>query len=84
MPEFRCTRNALYDDGGHEDADLSVRQGHYITANNKEEALEEMRARFPEEVEAGFTVHPWKSFRVDVVPMDRNKWGQPKQQQQQS
>jgi hypothetical protein len=81
MPEFRCTRNALYDDGGQENADLSVRQGHYIIAQNEEQALEEMRIRFPKEVEAGFTVQPWKSFRVAAVPMDRNEWGKPKQEQ---
>lgn len=81
MPEFRCTRNALYDDGGQEDADLSVRQGHYITADNEEQALEEMRIRFPKEVDAGFTVHPWKSFRVDAVPMDPDESCQPKQEQ---
>ncbi|MCT7986453.1 hypothetical protein NG796_24585 [Laspinema sp. A4] len=83
MPEFRCTRNALYDDGGQEDADLSVRQGHYIIAQNEEQALEEMRARFPKEVEAGFTVHPWKSFR-EVVPINRDQYCQPKQEQPQS
>ncbi|MCT7957187.1 hypothetical protein [Laspinema palackyanum] len=81
MHEFRCTRNAMYDDGDQENADLSVRQGHYIMAQDEEAALEQMRSLYPKEVEAGFTVHPWKSFRVEVVPMDRKEWCKPKQEQ---
>lgn len=84
MPEFRCTRNALYDHDclGHDD--LTARQGHYITADNEEQAREQMGIRFPEEIEAGFTVQPWKSFNVKIVPMDPNEWGQPRQEQPQS
>ncbi len=72
MPkEYRCTRNQPYLNDP-EPNDLSVRQGYYITANSKEEALEKMKERFPEDIEAGFTVDEW--LDLDKLPsVDSNQ-----------
>lgn len=55
--------------------DLSARQGYYIDANSAEEAWQKMAIRFPEEVEAGFTVQEWESFDVKVVEVKRDEDG---------
>lgn len=56
MREYRLTRNAGYTNPncpGH--YDLTCRQGYYMIANSLEEALAEMRDRFPDDTD-GFTV----------------------------
>jgi len=65
--EYRCTRNASYSHDCIGKNDPTVRQGYYIQAQSREEALEKMAIRFPEEVKQGFTVEEWKSFNVTVV-----------------
>ena len=60
-PEFRCTRTKLYNDPncqGH--TNLSAREGHYINANSKEEALATMAKNNPGEHE--FTADLFKTF----------------------
>lgn len=60
-PEFRCTRTELYNDPncqGH--TNLSAREGHYINANSKEEALAAMAKNHPCETE--FTADLFKTF----------------------
>jgi hypothetical protein len=59
MNEYRCTRNALYDN-----KDTKLRQGHYILAIDKKSAYEEMQRRFPSEVSAGFTVDLWSKENI--------------------
>ncbi|MUH00606.1 hypothetical protein F7734_53400 [Scytonema sp. UIC 10036] len=57
MTEFRCTRNAPYVTAnclGNQDT--SSRQGYYVCAASKKEALKIMSAIFPAEVKDGFTV----------------------------
>ncbi len=59
MTEFRCTRNRPYVSPtclGH--SDLTARQGYYINAATRDEALTRMAVLFPEEYDlrAGFTV----------------------------
>lgn len=75
MKEYRCTRNAPYAHNciGHDD--LTARQGHYIRANSAEEAWERMAIRFPDEVEAGFTVEEWEGFNVKIVQIERDEQG---------
>ena len=75
MKEYRCTRNALYSHQCIGRDDLTARQGHYIQANDPEEAWQKMAIRFPEEAEAGFTVQEWQSFNVKVVEIRRDKAG---------
>ncbi len=73
MQEYRCTRNAPYthDCIGHDD--ITARQGYYIKANSAEEALEKMAARFPEEVNEGFTVQEWEGGNVTVVEVKQDR-----------
>lgn len=75
MKEYRCTRNAPYSHQciGHDD--LTARQGYYIQANSIEEAWQKMAIRFPDEVEAGFTVQEWEGFNVKVVEIRRDEEG---------
>lgn len=59
--EYRCTVNAVYDNPncrGH--IELDARDGYYITAHSPQEALEEMRSRYPDFASEGFTVEIWK------------------------
>lgn len=59
MNQYRCTRNAPYvavDCPGRKDP--KARQGHYIRAENTEEALKIMTLTFPKDRE-GFTVSLW-------------------------
>ena len=66
ITEWRCTRNTMYSSEtclGHND--LTVRQGHYIRADTKVEALMEMIKRFPQDVMyqtamQAFTIDCWK------------------------
>ncbi len=54
--EYRCTRRALYKtEGCPGHTNLSARQGYYIRADSKEEALRTMAQDFPKDVE-GFDV----------------------------
>ncbi|MEB3884063.1 hypothetical protein [Lyngbya sp. CCY1209] len=75
MKEYRCTRNALYthDCLGHDDP--IARQGYYVKAHTAEEAWEKMAIRFPEEVDAGFTVQEWEGFDVEIVEVERDDEG---------
>ena len=73
MPEYRCTRNALYTHDGIAHDDLSVRQGYYLQAENAEEAWQKMALKFPEETEAGFTMQEWESFNIRVIEIKRNR-----------
>lgn len=62
MPKFRCTRNARYSHACTGRDDLRARQGHYVEADTREEALAEMRRSFPddrkgERDEIAFTAH---------------------------
>lgn len=59
--EYRCTRTEVYSDPdcqGHHN--LSVREGHYINADSKEEALAAMAENYPHEHE--FTADLFKTF----------------------
>ena len=49
--EYRCTRVEKYPKGTEGYDDLEARQGHYIRADNKKEALKIMQEEFPEENE---------------------------------
>jgi hypothetical protein len=75
VKEYRCTRNDPYSHQciGHDD--LTARQGYYIQAHSIEEAWQKMAIRFPEEVEAGFTVQEWEGFNVKVVEIRRDEEG---------
>ena len=60
-PEFRCTRTELYNDPGcpgHNN--LKAREGHYINADSKEDALATMAKNHPSETE--FTADLFKTF----------------------
>lgn len=60
MNEYRVTRDTLYANPhcvGHKD--LTARDGHYIKAASQEDALMEMKKRYPHDVH-GFTVQFWK------------------------
>jgi hypothetical protein len=74
MPEYRCTRNALYQHHciGHDD--LTARQGHYLQASCAEEAWEKMAIRFPDETEAGFTVQEWEGGNVTITEVKLANW----------
>ena len=57
---WRCTRNAPYSSPNCPGNRLtSARQGHYVSAATKQEALDYMRCQFPHDTD-GFTAHPWK------------------------
>jgi len=56
MNEYRCTRNKLYSHNCIGRDNLSVRQGHYVTAQSEAEAHAEMCKRFPKD-EGDFTIH---------------------------
>lgn len=73
MKEYRCTRNALYQDEGPGRDDISARQGHYIKAESEEEAWEIMAVRYPNEVQAGFTVQEWEGFNVIIVEIKQDE-----------
>ena len=69
-PKFRCTRTELYNNPhcpGH--TNLSSKEGHYINADSKEEALAQMKKDHPDETE--FTADLFKTFddqgRVTLV-----------------
>ena len=66
MPEYRCTRNALYTHDCIGRDDITARQGYYIQASSAEEAWQRMAIRFPEETIAGFTVQDWEGFNVVI------------------
>jgi hypothetical protein len=59
LPEWRCTRRSPYHPGCAGHTDLSAREGHYIRAATAEEAKQEMRKRWPADVD-GFDVQLWK------------------------
>ena len=59
LKEYRCTRNAPYRSPncpGH--TDCSARQGHYIYAQSREDALRKMALLFQNEHVYGFTAQP--------------------------
>ncbi|MFP4254245.1 MAG: hypothetical protein ACLFRN_07220 [Halothece sp.] len=59
--EYRCTINGLYSNPRCQGYDnLEARDADYIPADSPEEALEEMRSRYPDFVSEGFTVEIWK------------------------
>lgn len=62
--EYRCTRNWCYAQGTLGATDTSARQGHYIQAETKEEALARMAEKFPDEKEAGFTAELWRESQL--------------------
>ncbi len=55
MNLYRCTRNSAYPPRSPGHTDLTARQGHYVRALSREQALQNMRSRFPSDLE-GFTV----------------------------
>ena len=62
MKTWRCTRDYPYTNPGcigHKD--IKSRQGHYVEAETKEEALADMYSAFPNDVAEGygFTVEDW-------------------------
>ena len=61
LPEWRCTRNACYDNPKAKSfTDPSCRQGYYITAETKDQAMIIMARRFPDDPHTqGFTVDRW-------------------------
>ncbi|MCG5062219.1 MAG: hypothetical protein KA714_30695 [Limnoraphis sp. WC205] len=75
MKEYRCTRNALYQDEGSGQHNITARQGHYIKAESEEEAWEIMATRYPQETEAGFTVQEWEGFNVIIVEIKQDEQG---------
>lgn len=58
MKEFRRTLPGLYPKGSPGYSDPSARQGHYIKAEDKDEALDKMLKRFPEETL--FHIQEWR------------------------
>lgn len=61
MNEYRCTRNAPYNNPHCLGvADLSARSGYYITAATEQEAIAIMAQLYPND-DAGFTAQPWKT-----------------------
>jgi hypothetical protein len=76
LKEYKCTRNSLYSHNCTGRDDLMERQGHYIWAINEEAAWQEMARRYPQETEAGFTVHDWESFNVAIVEIKRDENGE--------
>ena len=62
MPQFRCTRSTPYGPGCPGFNDTTARQGHYIEADNEEQALDRMKERFPNESIFSFTAEPWGLF----------------------
>ena len=57
--EYRCTRNEPYDDPNCPGfRNPKARQGHYISATSKKEAIALMQLMFPND-KAGFTAHLW-------------------------
>lgn len=75
MKEYRCTRNALYQDEGPGQDNVTARQGYYIHAESEEEAWEKMATRYPQETTAGFTVQRWERFNVNIVEVRRDEHG---------
>lgn len=75
MKQYRCTRNASYSHDCIGRDDITARQGHYVSANSKEEAWRKMAIEYPNEVEAGFTIQEWESFNVTVVEVKRDSEG---------
>jgi hypothetical protein len=68
--EFRCTRNTPYIHDCLGRDNWSARQGYYIKAHDRDEALAKMAERFPEDTE-GFTATKWQGFDVTVVEVER-------------
>lgn len=56
--EFRCTLPARYEKGCPGYSDPAARQGHYVHCGTEEEALAEMKLRFPDET--WFQIGRWK------------------------
>jgi hypothetical protein len=63
LKEYRVTREYPYRECT-KFPDFEVRQGHYVTARNAEEALQIMAKRFPEDVTAGywFALKHWRDI----------------------
>lgn len=60
MKEYRCTRNQPYQGVACPgNLNTRARQGYYILAHNKDEALMIMRNQFPNDT-CGFTAELWK------------------------
>lgn len=60
MPnEYRCTRPDLYRGNCPGAGNLLARQGHYIDAEDEDDAHAKMRTAFPKD--SHFTVTLWKS-----------------------
>lgn len=60
MNEYRCTRPDLYDSPGctgHKNP--SARQGHYVNAESLDDALAQMKKKFPSDKK--FEGELWKS-----------------------
>ncbi|MTJ14694.1 hypothetical protein FJR11_19355 [Anabaena sp. UHCC 0187] len=75
MKEYRCTRNEPYTHDCLGKYDLTVRQGHYISAINEEAAWQQMAQRYPKETTVGFTVQEWERFDVKIVEVKRDENG---------
>lgn len=60
MSEYRCTRKKPYEKGSAGYKDTSARVGYFIEAESKEQALEQMKKRFPDDIRYGFDVELWK------------------------
>lgn len=58
MNQYRCTRPGCYEKGCPGHTDPSARQGHYIYAETREDAIEQMIKRFPDDVH--FDIQLWK------------------------
>ncbi len=54
MNDYRCTRNSVYPPTSPGHTDLTAREGYYVRAATRDEALRAMRRRFPDDLE-GFT-----------------------------
>lgn len=69
MKQFRCTRNKPYHPDTQGFSDRSCRQGYYIDADTKEEALQKMAELYPDEFRYGFTLDEWKPIECVVVEL---------------
>lgn len=61
MNIYRCTRRKPYESPGcpgH--MDKSARQGHYIEAESRDEAIQKMAKQYPDEVVPGFDIQLWE------------------------
>ncbi|KPK66801.1 MAG: hypothetical protein AMS21_01210 [Gemmatimonas sp. SG8_38_2] len=81
--EWRCTRDDCYTNhGASGHYDERSRQGHYVTATTRKEAIERMRELFPDDTDGSFTVNFNKL--VPMQPLEQKprrltsveeKWG---------